>query len=155
MAKTERGFGKKAGRNIPAGASIRDSTACALIIEVWDVWRRSWNLSRDTMQQQKKADLNLKVTPGPLLVVKVEGARIWGRTQRKLIPIYQEGTVDQDLLDEGLRNLVSYFSVKKLFRCRCNGGHTAKGRPRAGYLSRGNRKEASPRAHSFYKQQLF
>ena len=64
----------------------------------------------------KKADLVLKVTPGPLLVVKVEGAHIWSRTQRKLIPIYQEGTVDQDLVNEGLRNLANYFQAKSYFK---------------------------------------
>jgi outer membrane protein assembly factor BamA len=63
----------------------------------------------------KRADLKLSVAPGPLVIVKLEGAKIWKRTLRKLIPIYQEAAVDQDLVDEGKRNLVSYFQSKSFF----------------------------------------
>jgi outer membrane protein insertion porin family len=41
--------------------------------------------------------------------VTVEGARVPQRTLRKLIPIYQEGAVDEDLLQEGRRGLREYF----------------------------------------------
>jgi outer membrane protein insertion porin family len=63
----------------------------------------------------QRANLTLTVAPGPLVTVKLEGARIWKRTLRKLIPIYQEAAVDQDLVDEGKRNLVSYFQAKSFF----------------------------------------
>lgn len=62
-----------------------------------------------------RADLDLRVAPGPLLIVRVEGGHLWGRTQRKLIPIFQEGSVDQDLVNEGVRNLVNYFQSKSFF----------------------------------------
>jgi len=55
------------------------------------------------------------VDPGPIVIVRVEGAHIWKRTERKLLPIYQENAVDQDLVDEGARNLVSYFQAKSYF----------------------------------------
>jgi outer membrane protein assembly factor BamA len=46
---------------------------------------------------------------GPVVVVKVEGAKI-GRSQlQKLVPVYEEGAVDQDLLNEGAQNLRNYF----------------------------------------------
>jgi outer membrane protein insertion porin family len=61
------------------------------------------------------ADLELNITPGPILEVKLEGAHIWKRTLHKLVPIYQEGAADQDLIDEGLRNLKSYFQSKSYF----------------------------------------
>jgi outer membrane protein insertion porin family len=61
------------------------------------------------------AELTLQVDPGPLVSVRIEGARIWSRTLRKLIPIYQENAVDQDLVAEGARNLVSYFQSKSFF----------------------------------------
>jgi len=63
----------------------------------------------------KRAALTLTVAPGPLVVVALEGAKVWKRTLRKLIPIYQEAAVDQDLVDEGKRNLVSYFQSKSYF----------------------------------------
>jgi outer membrane protein insertion porin family len=62
-----------------------------------------------------RAELTLQVDPGPLVTVRVEGTHIWNRTLRKLIPIYQENAVDQDLVTEGTRNLISYFQSKSFF----------------------------------------
>ncbi len=62
-----------------------------------------------------RVELTLQVDPGPLVAVRVEGAHIWNRTLRKLIPIYQENAVDQDLVTEGTRNLISYFQSKSFF----------------------------------------
>src|SRR5712675_1733640 len=41
--------------------------------------------------------------------VAVEGAKISMRTLRKLVPIYEEGAVDEDLLQEGRRALREWF----------------------------------------------
>ena len=46
---------------------------------------------------------------GPLVTVKVEGAKISKGQMQKLVPIFEEGTVDQDLLNEGAQNLRNYF----------------------------------------------
>ena len=46
---------------------------------------------------------------GPLVIVKVEGAKISRGQMEKLVPVYEEGTVDQDLLNEGAQNLRNYF----------------------------------------------
>jgi outer membrane protein insertion porin family len=68
--------------------------------------------------ETNRAQVTLVVDPGPIVSVRVEGARIWKRTMRKLIPIYQENAVDHDLVDEGERNLVSYFQAKSYFDVR-------------------------------------
>ena len=65
--------------------------------------------------ETNRAQLTLLVNPGPIVSIRVEGARLWKRTERKLIPMYQETAVDQDLVDEGARNLVSYFQAKSYF----------------------------------------
>lgn len=62
-----------------------------------------------------RADVTFNVTKGPRIQIKTQGARIWARTRRKLIPIYQENSVDPDLVEEGTRNLVSYFQGKGFF----------------------------------------
>jgi outer membrane protein insertion porin family len=49
--------------------------------------------------------LTLNVTEGPRVLVQVEGAKFSRGELRKLVPIYQEGSVDADLLEEGKRNL--------------------------------------------------
>jgi outer membrane protein assembly factor BamA len=65
--------------------------------------------------ETNRVNLTLTIEPGPTVAIKVEGARIWRRTLEKLIPVYQENSVDQDLIDEGQRNLVSYFQAKSFF----------------------------------------
>jgi outer membrane protein insertion porin family len=62
-----------------------------------------------------RAVLTFQVDPGPLLSVTVTGAHLWQRTIRKLVPIYEENSVDTDLVDEGERNLLSYFQAKGYF----------------------------------------
>jgi len=62
-----------------------------------------------------RVDLTFDVTPGPKVSVRVVGARVSKRTLRRLIPIYEEGAVDQDLIDEGQRNLRAYLQTKGYF----------------------------------------
>ena len=49
--------------------------------------------------------LTLEVTEGPRVRVEVVGAKFSKGKLRKLLPIYAEGAVDEDLLQEGLRNI--------------------------------------------------
>ena len=52
---------------------------------------------------------------GPTVLVNVEGAKIDKGHIERLVPIYEEGTVDQDLLNEGAINLRNYFESKGYF----------------------------------------
>ncbi|MBZ5700677.1 MAG: BamA/TamA family outer membrane protein [Acidobacteriia bacterium] len=54
---------------------------------------------------KKTVPLELEVTEGPHVRVVVSGAKFSSRALKKLVPIYQEGAVDPDLLEEGRRNL--------------------------------------------------
>src|SRR5215467_3422018 len=62
--------------------------------------------------------LTLDVTEGPRVKVEVAGAKISGGELKRLLPIYQEGAVDTDLLEEGKRNIrerlerQGYFDAK-------------------------------------------
>ena len=62
-----------------------------------------------------RADISFHIAEGPLVRVKVEGAHVWKSTQRKLIPLYQQVGVDNELVQEGRNNLVSYFQSKGYF----------------------------------------
>ena len=61
------------------------------------------------------ANITFRVDLGPFLSVEVTGAHISQGKLRKLVPVYEEGAVDQDLIDEGQRNLVAYFQNKGYF----------------------------------------
>ena len=55
--------------------------------------------------QSNTIPLELEVTEGPLVRVAVTGAKFSGGELKKLVPVYQEGAVDADLLEEGKRNI--------------------------------------------------
>ena len=65
--------------------------------------------------ETKRADINFQVNAGAYFSVEVTGAHVSHGTLKKLVPVFQEGSVDQDLIDEGQRNLVSYFQKKGYF----------------------------------------
>lgn len=56
-----------------------------------------------------RADLSFQVTLGPTVSVKVVGARVSKGNLKKLIPIFEENAIDRDLVEEGKRNLISFF----------------------------------------------
>ena len=49
--------------------------------------------------------IHLEATQGPRVEVSVNGAKFSDGELKRLIPIYQEGAVDPDLLEEGKRNI--------------------------------------------------
>ena len=59
--------------------------------------------------------LNYEVTTGPRVSVAVGGAHISEGKLRELLPIYAEGAVDEDLLQEGRRNIRDYFQRQGYF----------------------------------------
>jgi outer membrane protein insertion porin family len=63
------------------------------------VRRGEYDAASDTLP------LTMEVTEGPLVRVQVTGAKFSKGNLKKLVPIYQEGSVDADLLEEGKRNL--------------------------------------------------
>ena len=66
--------------------------------------------------QTNRTDIKYDVREGPKIEIKLAGAHVWGRTQKKLIPMYQENAVDADLVNEGAQDLTSYFQSKGFFR---------------------------------------
>jgi outer membrane protein assembly complex protein YaeT len=62
--------------------------------------------------------LELEAFTGPRIRVEVSGARVSAGDLRELLPIYQEGTVDDDLLREGQRNLRAHFEREGYFDTR-------------------------------------
>jgi len=57
----------------------------------------------------------IRILPGPQVEVMVTGAEIGRGRLRRLVPIYQEQTVDSDLLVEGASDLAEYFQTNGYF----------------------------------------
>ena len=65
--------------------------------------------SQDYDQPKKQVDFHFAANRGPVVHVDVDGVKLSQGKIRKLLPIYEEGSVDEDLLNEGNRRLVNYY----------------------------------------------
>jgi outer membrane protein insertion porin family len=65
--------------------------------------------------QTNRVPLAFAVTTGPRVRVEITGARLRKGQLRNLLPIYAEGGVDEDLLQEGRRNIRDYFQRQGYF----------------------------------------
>lgn len=75
------------------------------------------------------ADVTINVDTGPMIDIRVVGAKLsWipfqsGRQKKKLISIYDEGSIDPDIIEESRRNLVDYFQRKGYFNAQVTTKH--------------------------------
>jgi outer membrane protein insertion porin family len=73
--------------------------------------------------ETKKSSFAFSANRGPLVRLSVEGAKIGGDRLKRLVPVFEEGTVDEDLLNEGNRRLRDYFQRRGYFDVKVD--HTA------------------------------
>ena len=71
--------------------------------------------------KNNRVDVSFKVQLGKVITVRTTGAKLTvlgflsGRQMKKLIPIYSEGSIDREIVEEGQQNLVDYFQKKGYF----------------------------------------
>jgi outer membrane protein insertion porin family len=74
-----------------------------------------------TLQKQtyvpvrKQLDYNFHANQGPVVKVEVEGVKLSKSRLHLLVPIYEEGTIDNDLLNEGVYNIRDYLQQRGYF----------------------------------------
>jgi outer membrane protein assembly complex protein YaeT len=74
-----------------------------------DLQRLDYSRDGNTVQPE------IEVDAGPSVLVVTDGAKLSRGRLRELIPIYQEQSVDQDLLEEGAREITQYFQGRGYF----------------------------------------
>ena len=110
------------------GSSIREGKPYSLkIIQSATTYMQSELAREDRLAAQiqmiaaeydpatNRANINFHVAGGPLVRVRVEGAHLWKATERKMLPIFQQVGVGNDLVQEGRRNLIAHFQSKGFF----------------------------------------
>lgn len=68
----------------------------------------------------KRVDFIFTANRGPVVTVTVEGANIESDRLKHIIPIFEEGSVDEDLLNEGNRRLRDYYQQLGYFDVKVN-----------------------------------
>lgn len=72
-------------------------------------------VTSDYHPDTRRADVTFHVTEGPKVKLAITGGRIWPWNKKKLVPVYAENSIDEDLIQEGQSNLHSYFQSKGFF----------------------------------------
>ncbi len=65
--------------------------------------------------ESNAVDFTFQIDPGPVVVIYAQGYSIRRGILKKEIPVYEENAVDDDLLNEGKRNLLDYLQTRGYF----------------------------------------
>jgi outer membrane protein insertion porin family len=106
---------RKKGR-LKQGSKVgRDTTINALTKIRADYEKKDRLEATTTLQSstynapRKQVDYDFHANEGPLVTVVVQGIKLAKSRLRSLVPIYEEGTIDNDLLNEGKFNLNDFL----------------------------------------------
>jgi outer membrane protein assembly complex protein YaeT len=72
-------------------------------------------LGRKYIEASNTVDYTFSIDRGPTVTIRTEGAKVSQGTLKRYVPVFEEGAVDDDLLNEGKRNLVDYFQTLGFF----------------------------------------
>ena len=68
--------------------------------------------------ETNKVDYTFLIDPGPIVDIGVEGFKIRQSILKKRVPVYEENALDDDLLNEGRRNLLDYMQTRGYFEAK-------------------------------------
>jgi outer membrane protein insertion porin family len=71
--------------------------------------------SRTYRPQTNGVDFTLDIVPGPVVQIVAEGFKLSRGVIRNNVPVYEENALDDDLLNEGRRNLLNYLQGRGYF----------------------------------------
>ncbi len=111
--------------HLRAGSRVDHDTANRALTGVLKQYREDERLEAEIKLESEQyaagnADFRFSASQGPQVKVLVEGAKMSPERIRHVIPIYEEGTVDEDLLNEGNRRLRDYYQRMGFFDVKVN-----------------------------------
>jgi len=65
--------------------------------------------------QSNAVDYTFLIEPGPVVVIYTQGFHVSRGVLKKEVPVYEENAIDDDLLNEGKRNLLDYLQSRGHF----------------------------------------
>ena len=116
----ENTFRKRA--RLKKGSKVDHDTVSRALADLRKHYQKKDRLEADVTLASKEykapraaIDYGFNANQGPIVKVEVKGVRLGAGKVRKLIPIYEEGAVDDDLLNEGDRSLRDYYQRQGYF----------------------------------------
>ena len=117
---TVKAFRKKG--KLKANSKVNRDTVSRALSRLRKQYQKKQRLEANVNLQSKQyqppvnhLDYNFGANQGPIVTVEVDGAKMSKGTIKRLIPVYEEGAVDDDLLNEGNRNLRDYYQRQGYF----------------------------------------
>ena len=99
-----------------AGTKVDHDTNSRALSGVLKQYQKQGRLEADVKLESqvysaetKRSNFSFSANRGPVVILRLDGAKIGGERLKRLVPVYEEGTVDEDLLNEGDRRLRDYF----------------------------------------------
>jgi outer membrane protein insertion porin family len=85
--------------------------------------KQSRLLAQVTVEHAYRPDKNaveytFHIDPGPVVEIALDGFRLSRRLIKKYVPVYEENALDDDLLNEGRRNLLDYLQTRGYFEAK-------------------------------------
>jgi outer membrane protein insertion porin family len=116
-----------------SGAAVDRETGNRALAGVLKHYRNQKRLEAEIKLERQdyaahKVNYRFTANQGPVVRVEVEGARLTNERIKRLVPVFEEGTVDEDLLNEGNRRVRDYFQSLGYFDVKVD--HT-EGGPRS------------------------
>ncbi|WP_058189627.1 outer membrane protein assembly factor [Terracidiphilus gabretensis] len=110
---------RKYSRLVP-GRAIDHDTVNRALEGVLKHYQKERRLEADVKLQSHeyvahRVNYSFSATRGPIVNVHVEGVKLNDSHIKRLVPIYEEGSVDEDLLNEGGRRIRNYYQSQGYF----------------------------------------
>ncbi len=113
-------FRRKGG--LRHNSRVSRNTVSAALSSLQKIYQKKQRLAASVTLASKTYDAQgqyvnyeFHVTQGPVVKVSVAGAKISKGDIQKFVPIYEEGAVDLDLINEGAHNIRNYLQSKGYF----------------------------------------
>jgi outer membrane protein insertion porin family len=81
--------------------------------------------SRDYRPETNTVDYAFEIDPGPKVDIVTEGFKIRHSQIKRNVPVYEENALDDDLLNEGRRNLLNYMQGRGYFDAKVSQQQTS------------------------------
>jgi outer membrane protein assembly factor BamA len=112
---------RKQGR-LKQGSKVNRDTVSNALTRLREQYQKKDRLEATTSlrqqtynQPRREVDYDFNANQGPLVKVTVQGASFSKSRLKLLVPIYEEGTIDNDLLNEGTYNIKDYLFQEGYF----------------------------------------
>ena len=124
----------RSSAHLRAGSRVTHDTGNRALTGVLRHYQKQERLEADVKLEShvyspttKRENFSFSANQGPVVNLRIEGAKLSPERLKRLVPVFEEGTVDEDLLNEGNRRLRDYFQRLGYFDVKVDHRQTSAG----------------------------